>query len=196
MFTGIIEETGTVSAAGTRMRIACRRVLEGTQEGASIAVNGVCLTALDVAPDGCWFDLSPETLARTSLGDLGAGSMVNLERAAAIGDRLNGHIVQGHVDGTAEFVGLDALADGNWWLKVRIPGELERYVIHKGSITLDGVSLTVAAIEGRDVGVAIISHTYENTAMRGYRAGARVNVEVDLIGKYIEKLFPERVLTR
>ncbi len=109
-----------------------------------------------------------------------------------MGDRLSGHIVQGHVDGTAEFLALDPLPDGNWWLKVRIPAGLDRYVIHKGSITLDGVSLTVASLDGDMVGVAIIPHTYENTAMRGYGPGTAINVEVDLIGKYVEKLMIPR----
>ncbi len=110
MFTGIVEEAGAVRAPGHRMHIQCRLVLEDIQEGASIAVNGVCLTALDIQPDGFWCDLSPETLARTNLGALREGSLVNLERAAQVGDRLNGHIVQGHVDGTAEFLALDPLA--------------------------------------------------------------------------------------
>src|SRR5271167_4102392 len=153
MFTGIIEEVGNVAAPGARMRIQCRLVLEDVKEGASIAVNGVCLTAVDIQPDGFWCDLSPETLARTNLGALREGSLVNLERAAAVGDRLSGHIVQGHVDDTAEFLALDPLPDGNWWLKVRIPPHLDRYVIHKGSITLDGVSLTVASLEGDVVGI-------------------------------------------
>jgi riboflavin synthase len=170
------------------MRIQCRLVLEDIKEGASIAVNGVCLTAVEIQPNGFWCDLSPETLARTNLGALRAGSLVNLERPAAVGDRLSGHIVQGHVDGAAEFLSLEPLADGNWWLKVRIPADLDRYVIHKGSITLDGVSLTVASLEGDMVGVAIIPHTYENTVMRSYGQGAAINVEVDLIGKYVEKL--------
>jgi riboflavin synthase len=192
LFTGIIEEVGVVVAAGHRMRIQCGLVLEDIKEGASIAVNGVCLTAVNIQPDGFWCDLSPETLARTSLGTLRDGSRVNLERPAAVGDRLSGHIVQGHVDGTAEFLSLDPLPDGNWWLKVRIPSDLERYVIHKGSITLDGVSLTVASLDGRVVEVAIIPHTYENTVMRGYAPGAAINVEVDLIGKYVEKLMIPR----
>jgi riboflavin synthase len=192
MFTGIIEELGAVRHAGARMRIQCRTVLEDITEGASIAVNGVCLTAVDLGPDGFWCDLSPETLSRSNLGALHEGSPVNLERAAAIGDRLNGHIVQGHVDGAAEFLALDALPDGNWWLRVRIPADLERYVIHKGSIALDGVSLTVASLDGDVIGVAIIPHTYANTAMRGYAPGMRVNVEVDLIGKYVEKVMIPR----
>src|SRR5665213_815003 len=192
MFTGIIEEVGTVLAAGHRMRIQCRLVLEDVKEGASIAVNGVCLTAVDIQPDGFWCDVSPETLVRTNLGTLPQGSLVNLERPAAVGDRLSGHIVQGHVDGTAGFVSLDPLPDGNWWLKVRIPPDLERYVIHKGSITLDGVSLTVASLDRWVVEVAIIPHTYENTVIRRYGQGTAINVEVDLIGKYVEKLMIPR----
>jgi riboflavin synthase len=192
MFTGIIEEEGVITCPGPRMRVQCRLVLEDISDGASIAVNGVCLTAVCLETDGFWCDLSPETLARTNLGTLHEGSLVNLERPAAVGDRLSGHIVQGHVDGTAEFLALDPLPDGNWWLKVRIPADLDRYVIHKGSITLDGVSLTVASLEHNVVGVAIIPHTYQNTVMRGYRAGAAINVEVDLVGKYVEKLMSSR----
>ncbi len=188
MFTGIIEEVGVVEAAGSRMRLQCLKVLEDIKEGASIAVNGVCLTAVKIQPDGFWCDLSPETLARTNLGALRAGSLVNLERPAAVGDRLSGHIVQGHVDGTAEFLALEPLPEGNWWLTVRIPRELDRYLIPKGSVTLDGVSLTVAVLEGDVAAIAIIPHTYQNTVMREYRAGSGVNLEVDLIGKYVEKL--------
>ena len=187
MFTGIIEEVGTIAAAGNRMKVQCRTVLEGTHSGASIAVNGVCLTAVTIEQDGFWCDLSPETLARTNLGALQAGSRVNLERPAAIGDRLSGHIVQGHIDGTAEFISLDALADGNWWLKIRVPQTLDRYMIHKGSVTLDGVSLTIAALDDLVLGVAIIPHTYANTILGSYRSGASINVEVDVIGKYVEK---------
>jgi riboflavin synthase len=192
VFTGIVEEVGRVAAAGRRMRIECRKVLEDAQEGSSIAVNGVCLTAVDIQPDGFWCDLSPETVARTNLGALREGSLVNLERPAAVGDRLSGHIVQGHVDGKAEFLALEPLPGGNWWLTVRIPRELDRYLIPKGSVTLDGVSLTVASLQGDIAAVAIIPHTYENTVMREYRAGAAVNVEVDVIGKYVEKLLSLR----
>ena len=188
MFTGIIEETGTIAAAGTRMKVECSTVLEDSKVGASIAVNGVCLTAVTIETDGFWCDLSPETLSRSNLGMLRLGSRVNLERAAAVGDRLSGHIVQGHVDGTADFLSLEPLPDGNWWLKVRIPAELNRYLIHKGSVTLDGVSLTVAALDQTVLGVAIIPHTYESTVLPDYQAGDRINVEVDLIGKYVEKL--------
>jgi riboflavin synthase len=192
VFTGIIEEVGSVAVAGHRMRIRCRKVLEDAKEGSSIAVNGVCLTAMDARPDHFWCDLSPETVARTNLGALREGSLVNLERPAAVGDRLSGHIVQGHVDGTAEFLALGPLPGGNWWLTVRIPRDLSRYLIPKGSVTLDGASLTVASLEGDIAAVAIIPHTYENTVMREYRVGAAVNLEVDLIGKYIEKLLATR----
>jgi riboflavin synthase len=192
VFTGIIEEVGRIAAAGSRMRIECRLVLADIKEGASIAVNGVCLTAVDIDPNGFWCDLSPETLARTNLGALREGSLVNLERPAAVGDRLSGHIVQGHVDATAEFLALAALADGNWWLTVRIPLELDRYLILKGSVTLDGVSLTIASLDHDVIGVAIIPHTYENTVVREYRPGSAVNVEVDVVGKYVEKLLGTR----
>lgn len=192
MFTGIIEEVGTVAHTGPRLRIHCRHVLRDIRDGASIAVSGVCLTAIHIRSDGFACDLSPETLARTNLGALREGSLVNLERAASIGDRLNGHIVQGHVDGTAEFLALDALPDDNWWLKLRIPAGLERYAIHKGSIALDGVSLTVASMEGDTIGVAVIPHTYANTSMRSYGPGTLINVEVDLIGKYVERLMTLR----
>jgi riboflavin synthase len=187
MFTGIVEELGTIAAAGARMNIKCRTVLEDTREGSSMAVNGVCLTATSVDSSGFWCDLSPETLARTNLCALHEGSRVNLERPAAVGDRLSGHIVQGHVDGTGEFVSLEPLPNGNWWLKVRVPKELDRYMIHKGSITLDGVSLTIASLEDNVVGVAIIPFTYENTVISSYVDGTRINAEVDLIGKYVEK---------
>ena len=188
MFTGIIEEVGTIAAPGARMKVRCGTVLSDAAEGASIAVNGVCLTAAKLDRDGFWCDLSPETLGRTNLGSLREGSGVNLERPAAVGDRLSGHIVQGHVDETAEFISLDSLADGNWWLSVRVPRTLGRYMIHKGSVTLDGVSLTIAGLEDCVLGLAIIPHTYAHTILGSYRAGTIINVEVDVIGKYVEKL--------
>ena len=192
MFTGIVEEQGTIAAAGARMNVQCRKVMEDTREGSSIAVNGVCLTATKVDAAGFWCDLSPETLARTNLGALREGSRVNLERPAAVGDRLSGHIVQGHVDGTGGFLSLDPLPDGNWWLKVRVPKELDRYMIHKGSITLDGVSLTIASLEDNVVGVAIIPYTYENTVISSYVNGTGINTEVDLVGKYVQKFLVSR----
>ncbi len=188
MFTGIVEELGTVAVPGHRMNVQCRAVLQDMRPGASIAVNGVCLTAVELETGGFWCDLSPETLACTNLGLLQAGSRVNLERPAAVGDRLSGHLVQGHVDATAELLALDALADNNWLLKVGIPRHLERYLIHKGSVTLDGVSLTVASLDGGTLDIAVIPHTYEHTIIHTYRPPAAINVEVDLIGKYVERL--------
>jgi riboflavin synthase len=188
MFTGIIEEVGTIVSPGARLKVRCRRTLRDATEGSSIAVNGVCLTATSLESDGFWADLAPETLARTNLGDLFVDSEVNLERPVAVGDRLSGHIVQGHVDGTATLVSLQPLGDGNWWLTVRVPADLSRYMIQKGSVTLDGISLTIAAIQDHLVSTAIIPHTYEHTALRRLAPGARVNVEADLIAKYVEKL--------
>ena len=188
MFTGIVEEVGKIAVAGHQLRVNCHTVLSDAKPGASIAVNGVCLTMVTFDTTGFSCDLSPETLARTNLGALRIGSPVNLERPAALGDRLSGHIVQGHVDGTAEFQSLERLPDGNWWLRVSIPKELTRYVIHKGSVTLDGVSLTVASLDNQSLGVAIIPHTYESTIIRTYAAASRINFEVDLIAKYVEKL--------
>jgi riboflavin synthase len=192
MFTGIIEELGEVLEAGSHLKIRCRTVLEDASLGSSIAVNGVCLTVVELDRDGFSADLAPETLARTNLGALTRGSLVNLERPLAAGQRLSGHIVQGHIDGTAEFLSLDPLPEENWSLAIRVPPELDRYLIYKGSVALDGVSLTIASLENCILGAAIIPHTYENTAMRAYRRGARVNIEVDLIAKYVEKLVAAR----
>jgi riboflavin synthase len=192
MFTGIVEEVGRVDALPPRMRIACRQVLSDAAEGSSIAVNGVCLTALAVAGSSFEADVSPETLARTNLGDLRPGSIVNLERPVAAGERLSGHIVQGHVDATGELLSLESLPDGNWWLTVRVPRDLARYMIHKGSVSVDGISLTIAQIEDDCISVAIIPHTYEVTNLRARRPGDRVNIEVDVIAKYVEKLLPGR----
>jgi len=194
MFTGIVEELGTVAAfehrpAGARLCVKCRTVVEDLREGASIAVNGVCLTAVNVSRDSFDADLAPETLARSNLGALQAGSMVNLERPVTLAARLSGHLVQGHVDATGEVAALDPLGDGNWRLKVRVPEEIGRYLVYKGSIALDGISLTIAALEpGPVVAVAIIPHTFEDTTIGSVKPGARVNIEVDMLAKYIEKL--------
>jgi riboflavin synthase len=193
LFTGIVEETGRIASfdrvgKGARIRVSCARVLDDATTGSSIAVNGVCLTALDLRQDSFAADLAPETMARTSLGDLQTGSLVNLERPMQPSGRLSGHIVQGHVDGTGELVGLETLGDGNWWLKVRVPQELDRYVVYKGSLCIDGISLTVAAIEDRVVAVTIIPHTYEATNLSTRKTGDRVNLECDVIAKYVEKM--------
>jgi len=188
MFTGIIEELGTVVSRGPRLSIRCATVLSDAAIGCSIAVNGVCLTVAELRPDSFAADLSPETLAISNLGDLRAGARVNLERPVAAIGRLNGHIVLGHVDGTGEFLGLDSLGDDNWWLRVRIPDELDPYLVFKGSIAIDGISLTVAGIESGVLSVAIIPTTFRNTTLGGYRPGARVNLECDILAKHVEKL--------
>jgi riboflavin synthase len=189
MFTGIIEELGTVvSLSPGRLIVRCSTVREDLREGASIAVNGVCLTAVDLRPDSFSADLAPETLRRSNLGDLRPGSRVNLERPLSPTGRLNGHIVQGHVDGTGELLGLEALGDENWWLRVRVPAELDPFLVYKGSVAIDGISLTIAALEGDVLSVTIIPHTYRNTTLGGYRPGARVNLECDILAKHVEKL--------
>jgi len=193
MFTGIIEELGGVEsiesrAAGARLKVRCHKVLEDMTEGASIAVNGVCLTAVDLRADSFSADVAPETLRRSNLGALRALSRVNLERPLSPTSRLSGHIVQGHVDATGEFVSLDALGDDNWWLKVRVPAELDPYLVYKGSVAIDGISLTIAALEGGVLSVTIIPHTYRNTTLGAYQPGSRVNVECDILAKHVEKL--------
>ena len=193
MFTGIIEELGTVTAlqgraAAARLTIRCATVREDLEEGGSIAVNGVCLTAADIAADSFSADLAPETLHRSNLGQLRPGSRVNLERPLSPLSRLSGHFVQGHVDGTGEFLSLDSLGDENWRLRVRVPPDLDPYLVYKGSIAIDGISLTIASIESCVVEAAIIPHTYRHTTLGSYRSGARVNLECDILAKHVEKL--------
>jgi riboflavin synthase len=168
--------------------VRCATVLEDMAEGASIAVNGVCLTAVDLKPDSFAADLAPETLRRSNLGALRAGSRVNLERPLSPAGRLGGHIVQGHVDGTGEFLSLEALGGEDWWLRIRVPPELDPFLVYKGSVAIDGVSLTIAALEGGVLSVTIIPHTYRHTTLGGYRPGARVNLECDILAKHVEKL--------
>ncbi len=193
MFTGIVEETGTVEglerqAGGARLIIRGREVLSDLEIGGSIAVNGVCLTAISITPEGFGADLSPETLERSNLGLLRPGDRVNLERPLLPTDRLSGHFVQGHVDGVGELVALEPLPDGNWWLSVRAPEDLLRYLVFKGSIAIDGISLTIASLKGDVISVAIIPHTYERTNLAGPRVGGKVNLECDVIAKHVEKL--------
>jgi riboflavin synthase len=193
VFTGIIEEIGIVGslapgATGARLRIHCHTVISDAGEGGSIAVNGVCLTAIDVGQSGFSADLAPETLRRTNLGDLIPGSMVNLERPLLATGRLHGHVVQGHVDGTGELLSFDMLGSDNYWLSIRIPTELDRYIVHKGSIAIDGISLTVAAIKEQVLSVTIIPHTYSMTSLKGHKPGKRVNLECDVFAKYLEKM--------
>ena len=183
MFTGIVEELGEVERLdGARIRIAASKVLDDANTGDSIAVNGVCITL--VAQGRGWWeaDLSDETLRRSTLGDLAPGDAVNLERPVRVIDRLGGHIVQGHVDGVGEVTA--AAPD----LAVRMPRELLRYVVEKGSITVDGVSLTVVDVLDDGFTVAVIPHTMEVTTLGRRQAGAKVNLEVDVTAKYVERL--------
>jgi riboflavin synthase len=170
------------------MTIECSRILKDASLGASIAVNGACVTAVSLSADSFSADLAPETLRRTNLGSLRVDALVNLERPLRADGRLDGHFVLGHVDGTGEIVSLDALGDDNWWLRLRLPHELTRYVVSKGSLAVDGISLTVAEIEDDVVGFTIIPHTYGHTSLRAGRQGARVNLEVDILAKHLEKL--------
>ena len=201
MFTGIVEELGAAEAlarhaSGARLDIRCALVLSDLKIGASIAVNGVCLTAIDIRPDGFSADLAPETLARTNLDDLHSGDRVNLERPLSLQTRLSGHIVQGHVDGTAMLESLRELGEGNWELRVRVPDSLARFLVYKGSIALDGISLTIAAVEENLVKVAIIPHTYNATNLSGRHVGDRVNVECDVLAKHVDKLLGYMVVKR
>jgi riboflavin synthase len=193
VFTGIVEELGRVASleervTTARLRIACKTVLSDAIEGSSVAVNGVCLTALDIQPGSFAADIAAETLRRTNLGDLRVDGLVNLERPLLATGRLNGHVVQGHVDGTGEFLSFEQLEDDNWWLRIRIPEELDKYVVYKGSIAIDGISLTVASIEDRVCAVTIIPHTYHSTSLREHRPGHKVNLECDVFAKYLEKM--------
>ena len=193
MFTGIVEETGAVlelahSSAGARMVVAAREVLADLSTGGSVAVNGCCLTAVGSDERGFSADLSPETLARTNLGALGAGSLVNLERPLLPTSRLSGHFVLGHVDGTGEVLGLGDVGDGNWWLSVRVPQDLLQFLVYKGSVAIDGISLTIASLDEDVLGCAIIPHTYEATTLRATRVGASVNLECDMLAKHVHRL--------
>jgi riboflavin synthase len=187
MFTGIVEELGSVAAFdGGRLRIDAATVLEDAEVGASIAVNGVCVTVVDRGDTWWEADVTAETVSRSTLGDLAAGDPVNLERPVRLADRLGGHLVQGHVDGVGEVV---APAPD---LAVRMPGELARYVVEKGSITVDGVSLTVVEPRPDGFTVAVIPHTAEVTTLGHRRPGDRVNLEVDVVAKYVERLLGGR----
>lgn len=193
MFTGIIEELGTVlelqvRPAGALLTIAASTVLADATLGSSIAVNGTCLTALDIGGQKWSADISPETWARTNLSDLSPHSLVNLERPLRANARLDGHFVLGHVDATAEVASLDPLGNDNWWLRIRVPPSLTRYIVQKGSVAIDGISLTVAEVSDYLVDFTVIPHTYHHTALHTRRPGSRVNVEVDILAKHLEKL--------
>ncbi len=195
MFTGIVEELGTVRSivpneGGARIEIGARTVLDDVELGASIAVNGVCLTvvAFDTAAGWWGADAVVETITRTNLGGLAPGDPVNLERPMRLGDRLGGHLVQGHVDGTGVVRGVEPLADGSVLLSVTAAPEVLRYVVAKGSITVDGVSLTVTEVAPTHFSVALIPHTQAATTLGRAEPGTVMNLENDVVAKYVERL--------
>jgi len=200
MFTGLIESTGTIlalieSAGATRITVAAPGLISRLHTGDSIAVSGVCLTALHIEPNAFpprfSADLAAETIARTTLAHLREGSVVNLELPTPAGSPLGGHVVQGHVDGTATLISLEAITpnapETDWRLCLRIPEALTRYVVPQGSITVEGISLTVAAIKGQQVEIAIIPHTYSATSLHTLAPDSLLNIEVDVLGKYAER---------
>jgi riboflavin synthase len=203
MFTGIIEEVGTVASIeqrgeNRRIRVEARNTPKQLKAGDSVAVSGVCLTALDIKPKSFCADLAPETWARTSFSRMHEGALVNLELPMKADGRFGGHIVQGHVDGVGQLIELERIvgSDGhdseNWWLHIEIPPEIEKYTVFKGSISIEGISLTVARLkrDGRDstCTIAIIPHTVEMTNLGSLKPGDPVNLEADLIAKYVEKM--------
>ncbi len=193
MFTGIIEAIGSIRAltpkgGDVRVYVETGKLdLADVKLGDSIAVNGVCLTAVELPGDGFWADVSRETLARTAFIDFKAGSKVNLEKALTPTSRLGGHLVSGHIDGVGEIVSMAENARA-WQFTIRAPRELAKYIAHKGSITLDGTSLTVNAVNGAEFELTIVPHTLAETIMLDYRPGRQVNLEVDLLARYLERL--------
>jgi riboflavin synthase len=192
VFTGIVEERGRVRSLragpdGARLEVSCRTVAGDADVGDSVAVNGVCLTVVDRDDGALAFDLASETLARSTLDALRPDDAVNLERPVTLATRLGGHLVQGHVDGVGAVDAVDRDA-GGWVLRVRPPAGLERYLVEKGSIAVDGVSLTVAAVADGGFAVALIPHTLAATTLGERRAGDSVNLEVDVLAKYVERL--------
>lgn len=197
MFTGIIEELGRVSAVeqrgeNARIVIEAHLVTDGSSNGDSIAVNGVCLTALDIQTDSFAADVSHETLVRSTIGRLKPGVAVNLERAVTPATRLGGHIVQGHVDARGDFVSVDDLGE-SWTVRIGYPEEIRKYLVFKGSVAVEGISLTIAALTDDYFEVAIIPKTWAVTNLSQLRPGDAVNLEVDVIAKYVERLLAASV---
>jgi riboflavin synthase len=198
MFTGLIEEVGRVtsvaqlpSGQGLRLAIGAGVLVPPLELGASLAVDGVCLTVVNTAQGRVELEVGPETLSRTTLGDITVGKSVNLERAMKLGDRLGGHLVQGHVDGVGRVVTAHARGEA-WDLRISMPAPLLRYIIEKGSICVDGISLTVNTLEADGFWVSLIPHSQTHTTLKERASGDRVNLEVDLIGKYVERLLGPR----
>ena len=194
MFTGIVEEVGRITkidqrGESRRITITAERTPEELGTGASVAVSGVCLTALDIRPGSFCADLAPETWVRTSFSRIHEGALVNLELPMKADGRFGGHIMQGHVDGVGKLTSFDRIADSeNWWLNIELPDDVERYTVYKGSISIEGISLTVAKLEKNRCTIAIIPHTVEMTNLHSLKAGDPVNLEADLIAKYVEKM--------
>ena len=192
MFTGIVEECGTVldvlkNGVSGSVQIQASTVLEGTKTGDSIAVNGVCLTVTKLTKSSFTADVMAETFRRTNLGNLGKNSRVNLERAMAADGRFGGHIVSGHIDGTGVISRIKE--EGNAvWIYISAPQSILNLIVEKGSVAVDGISLTVAAVSDKEFAVSVIPHTRENTVLSGKKTGAVVNLENDIIGKYVQKL--------
>jgi riboflavin synthase len=194
MFTGIVEEVGRITrieqrGENRRITIAAKNAPKELKTGYSVAVSGVCLTALDIKPGSFCADLAPETWARTSLSRIHEGAPVNLELPMKADGRFGGHIVQGHVDGVGKVIALERIADSeNWCLRIELPRDVERYTVYKGSVCIEGISLTVAKLEDGICTVAIIPHTVEMTNLNSLKPGDPVNLEADLIAKYVEKM--------
>src|SRR5579864_7281437 len=205
MFTGIVEEIGRITrieqrGENRRITIAAEQAPKELGTGHSVSVSGVCLTALDIKPGSFCADLAPETWVRTSFSRMHEGALVNLELPMKADGRFGGHIVQGHVDGVGKLIALERIADSeNFWLRVELPRQVEKYTVYKGSVCIEGISLTVAKIEGRTCTIAIIPHTVEATNLNSLKPGDPVNLEADLIAKYVEKMMkgerPESSLT-
>lgn len=192
MFTGIVEEVGEVleiegSKKSSRIRIGCKKVLQDTNIGDSIATNGVCLTITDKTSGFFTAYIMGETLRKSNLGTLKKGSNVNLERAMGIKDRFNGHMVSGHIDGTGEIVSFKKEEEAIW-VEIKFPYELSKYIVYKGSIAIDGISLTVAEVSEDCFKVSIIPHSQDETTLTKKKLGDKVNLECDVMGKYVEKL--------
>jgi riboflavin synthase len=193
MFTGLVEEVGTVvsiveTGGNHRITINAPNSAKELKQGNSIAVSGVCLTALDIRPDTFCADLAEETWTRTSFSRITEGAEINLELPLRVDARMGGHIVQGHVDGTGRLIGLQPIANADdFWLLIEIPQDLEKYVVFKGSIAIEGISLTVAKLEGLRLTIAIIPHTIEMTNLNSLKPGDPVNIETDIVAKYLEK---------
>jgi riboflavin synthase len=193
MFTGIVEERGVVrEVGGSRLAVGCRTVTSDAEVGASVSVNGVCLTVIERSKAHLAFDVSEETLHRTSFARLSEGDPVNLERPLTLASRIGGHLVQGHVDGVGEVVEVAPGKDGAAWVTIRAPKDLRRYFVEKGSVCVDGVSLTVAALDDDTFAVALIPHTLAATTLGSARPNDPVNLEVDVIAKYVEALLERR----